>query len=248
MTKEQAQDLRAVVQARYARVADQGSTCCGHDVSAEAVSSSLGYSDTELASAPEGANLGLGCGNPTAIASLQAGETVLDLGSGAGLDCFLAAAQVGPEGRVIGVDMTPEMVARARANATAAGVANVEFRLGHIEELPVESGTVDVVISNCVLNLSEDRPRALAEAYRVLKPGGRLVYATCSLLEDENEAVAAAFAAQHPDLQPLDAATILDRARVPCAAQLTSGPYLRLWPHRHKTDGFFAAVWQRRPA
>jgi SAM-dependent methyltransferase len=175
MKDEEAQDLRAVVQARYARVADQGSACCGPDVSAQAVSSSLGYSDTELALAPDGANLGLGCGNPTAIASLQPGETVLDLGSGGGLDCFLAAAQVGPEGRVIGIDMTPEMIARARANAAAAGIDNVEFRLGHIEKLPVDDGTVDVVISNCVLNLSEDRPRALAEAYRVLKPGGRLV-------------------------------------------------------------------------
>jgi ubiquinone/menaquinone biosynthesis C-methylase UbiE len=135
----------------------------------------MGYSAEELAELPADANLGLGCGNPTAIASLEEGQTVLDLGSGAGIDCFLAARQVGPGGRVIGVDMTPEMIEKARANATSSGFTNVEFRLGEIEHLPVADASVDVIISNCVLNLSPERSKVLAEAHRVLRPGGRLV-------------------------------------------------------------------------
>ena len=142
---------------------------------ADQISCAVGYDESELNSVPEGANLGLGCGNPVALASLAPGETVLDLGSGAGFDCFLAAERVGPEGKVIGVDMTPEMLERARANARGSGVANVEFRLGEIEALPVGDATVDVVISNCVLNLSGDRQLALAEVMRVLKPGGRVM-------------------------------------------------------------------------
>jgi SAM-dependent methyltransferase len=135
----------------------------------------VGYSDEELSSVPEGSNLGLGCGNPTALASLEPGETVLDLGSGAGFDCFLAAEKVGPTGRVIGVDMTPSMVERARRNAAESGRGNVEFRLGEIEALPVGDATVDVIISNCVLNLSPERDRVFAEAFRVLRPGGRVM-------------------------------------------------------------------------
>ncbi|MCI0497808.1 MAG: arsenite methyltransferase, partial [Thermoplasmata archaeon] len=135
----------------------------------------MGYSDEELASLPEGSNLGLGCGNPVALASLVEGETVLDLGSGGGIDCFLAAQAVGPGGRVIGVDMTEEMVKRARRNAFAAGVPNVEFRLGRIEDIPVDDGAADVVISNCVINLSPDKATTFREAYRVLRPGGRLM-------------------------------------------------------------------------
>lgn len=135
----------------------------------------VGYTAEELARVPPAANLGLGCGNPTAIASLGLGETVLDLGSGAGIDCFLAAEKVGPTGRVIGVDMTVEMIERARRSAHDGGYQNVEFRLGEIEALPVADASVDVVISNCVLNLSTDKDRALSEAYRVLKPGGRIV-------------------------------------------------------------------------
>jgi SAM-dependent methyltransferase len=138
------------------------------------VSRAIGYSARELATLPTGANLGLGCGNPTAIAQLREGQTVLDLGSGAGIDCFLAAARVGPTGRAIGVDMTPQMLEKARRNAASGGYENVEFRLGEIEALPVADATVDVIVSNCVLNLSTDRGRALAEAYRVLKPGGRI--------------------------------------------------------------------------
>ncbi|OAT72146.1 arsenite methyltransferase [Parageobacillus thermoglucosidasius] len=139
------------------------------------ISAKLGYSDEELSAVPKGANLGLGCGNPIAIAELKPGEVVLDLGCGAGFDCFLAARQVGETGRVIGVDMTPEMISKARSNAAKGGFANTEFRLGEIEYLPVEDGLVDVIISNCVINLSPDKPKVFKEAYRVLKPGGRLV-------------------------------------------------------------------------
>lgn len=173
------EEIRTAVRDRYADVATKsepccGPTCCGDD-DADRTSQGIGYSAEELASLPEDANLGLGCGNPTAIASLTEGQVVLDLGSGAGIDCFLASKQVGETGRVIGVDMTPAMVEKARANAAAGGYANVEFRLGEIENLPVPDASVDVIISNCVLNLSPHKNRVLAEAYRVLKPGGRLV-------------------------------------------------------------------------
>lgn len=194
-------DRRNAVRDRYARAATMDESCCGpsdcgsataaggtataapattgHATAApttpEALSCAVGYDETDLASVPEGANLGLGCGNPVALASLSPGETVLDLGSGAGIDCFLAAERVGPAGSVIGVDMTPEMLERARDNARKGGFTNVEFRLGEIEALPVADSTVDVVISNCVLNLSGERPRVLAEALRVLRPGGRIM-------------------------------------------------------------------------
>ena len=181
-----AADRRAAVRDRYARAAMTGSGCCGPsdcgtaspgaaETVAEEISCAVGYDESDLSRVPERSNLGLGCGNPVALASLSPGETVVDLGSGAGFDCFLAAERVGPEGRVIGVDMTPEMLERARANARQGGFGNVEFRLGEIEALPVRDGVVDVVISNCVLNLSGDRPRVLAEVMRVLKPGGRVM-------------------------------------------------------------------------
>lgn len=170
-------EVRATVREQYGRVARATSPascapgCCGPDASA---SLKLGYTAEDLAAVPEGANMGLGCGNPQAIAALKAGETVLDLGAGGGFDCFLAAKQVGPRGRVIGVDMTPDMVTKARANARRLGTENVDFRLGEIERLPVADATVDVILSNCVINLSPDKRAVFAEAFRVLVPGGRL--------------------------------------------------------------------------
>ncbi len=167
------------VKERYGAIAagaQQGccaeASCCGDPAAITA--ERIGYPQEDLAAAPEGANLGLGCGNPIALASIKEGETVLDLGSGAGFDAFLAAARVGPTGHVIGVDMTPEMIAQARANASKGGYSNVEFRLGDIEDLPVEDGSIDLVISNCVLNLVPDKAKAFREIVRVLKPGGRL--------------------------------------------------------------------------
>ena len=175
MTSHTASEVKNAVRDRYSRAASENTgccetACCGGDT-ADEVSRSIGYSESELADLPADANLGLGCGNPTAIASLLEGQTVLDLGSGAGIDCFLAAKQVGPTGAVIGIDMTPEMLEKARANAARGGYENVEFRLGEIEALPVADASVDVIISNCVLNLSTAKDKVLAEAYRVLRPG-----------------------------------------------------------------------------
>jgi arsenite methyltransferase len=177
-----ASEVRRAVRDRYAEAARGTGDCCApsccgsEDFTRTAdLGRKIGYTAEDLDAVPSGANLGLGCGNPTAIAGLAAGQTVLDLGSGAGIDCFLAAERVGPTGRVIGVDMTPQMIDRARQNADEGGYDNVEFRLGEIEALPVADESVDVIISNCVLNLSTAKERALAEAFRVLKPGGRIV-------------------------------------------------------------------------
>lgn len=168
--------VRDHVRAHYSEIAQQGSSCCGGMScgGAEAQARTLGYSESDLTAVPAGANLGLGCGNPVAIASLQPGQTVLDLGAGAGFDAFLAARAVGPAGRVIGVDMTPEMVTKARANARKGNYAQVEFRLGEIEALPVADASVDVIISNCVINLCPDKRPVYREAFRVLRAGGRL--------------------------------------------------------------------------
>jgi len=175
MENQDNDEVRAQVRTAYAKVA-QGADgcsvgCCGTEGRG---SLAMGYTEGDLASVPEGSDLGLGCGNPQAIAALRPGETVLDLGSGAGFDCFLAASRVGRTGRVIGVDMTPEMVTKARANARRVSATNVDFRLGEIEHLPVSDESVDVIISNCVINLSPDKSAVFREAIRVLKPGGRI--------------------------------------------------------------------------
>ncbi len=170
-------EIRAAVREEYGNIArGTGGGCCGGGACGPGADASLalGYSAEDLAAVPEGANLGLGCGNPQAIAALRAGETVLDLGAGGGFDCFLAAEQVGASGQVIGVDMTPDMVSKARANAAKLGAANVDFRLGEIEHLPVADDTVDVILSNCVINLSPDKAAVFRDAFRVLKAGGRL--------------------------------------------------------------------------
>ena len=194
------EEIRQAVRERYGKVAisnnlaaitDSATSCCGqsdtssgkasaasccgsHEITSQQLSTLMGYSKEDMDNAPEGSNMGLGCGNPVALASLKPGETVVDLGSGGGFDCFLAARQVGDTGKVIGVDMTPDMVSKARMNAKKIGTNTVEFRLGEIEHLPVADNSADIIMSNCVINLSPDKQKVYGDAFRVLKPGGRL--------------------------------------------------------------------------
>ena len=248
----------------YAKVAEASNAgdCCGVESSCCGVSDDLdintlnslrlGYSQTDLDNVPEGADMGLGCGNPRAIAALQADQVVLDLGSGGGFDAFLAAREVSPAGQVIGVDMTPEMISKARLNAEKANFENVEFRLGEIEHLPVANNTVDVIISNCVINLSPNKPQVFRDAYRVLKPGGRLaisdVVATIDLPDDMKSdpqlyAGCMAGASKVDDLETmLQAAGFID---IEIAPKDESREFIQDWAPGHGVEDYVLSAYIR---
>lgn len=236
MQTSTAEQIRATVREAYGAVASQtqqggccsggaGTSCCGPTT---ASSTRLGYTDADVSGMPDGADLGLGCGNPQAIAALSPGERVLDLGSGGGFDAFLAARQVGPTGSVIGVDMTPEMIALARGNAVKAALSCIDFRLGEIEHLPVGDSTVDVIMSNCVINLAPDKPAVFREAYRVLAPGGRLAISDMVAIAELPPAIlndpsaytgCIAGAAPVAELEQMIAAAGFERVRISVQAQ-----------------------------
>jgi SAM-dependent methyltransferase len=236
LAESSSEAIREEVRRRYGATARGESSSCGDECCTSTNAETLGYSTEQSAIAPEAANLGLGCGNPVAIASLQPGQTVLDLGSGAGFDCFLAARAVGPSGMVIGVDMTDDMLVKARENAQKNGFTNVEFRFGEIESLPVADESVDVIISNCVINLSPEKLRVFKEAYRVLRPGGRLAVAdivATAPLPDEVRGDWAAYAgcmagaSQVRELEQMLETVGFQRVRI--APKDTSRSFIREW-------------------
>jgi len=242
--------IREEVRRRYGATARGDISSCGEGCCTSTSADVLGYSTEESAIAPEAANLGLGCGNPLAIASLRAGQVVLDLGSGAGFDCFLAARAVGSSGKVIGVDMTHEMLGKARENAEKNGFTNVEFRLGEIEALPVADNSIDVIISNCVINLSPEKQRVFDEAFRLLKPGGQLAVAdmvATALLPDEIKSDWAAYtgcmagASQITDLQRMLEAAGFQNVKI--APKDSSRSFIREWlPGKHVEDYLVSAT------
>jgi len=256
-------EVRRKVQERYAGVAQNredgcgcGTGCCSGVLESGTGAEKLGYTSDDVASVPEGSDMGLGCGNPTALASIKAGETILDLGSGGGFDAFLCSKQTGPSGKVIGVDMTSEMVSKARKNAASGGYTNVEFRLGEIENLPVADGTADLIISNCVINLSPDKSRVFTEAFRVLKPGGRIAISDIVALQPIPESMKADFstytgcvagAAFVPDLEAMLAASGFVGIRVD--VKETSRQFINGWLPGHRAGEFVASanITARKP-
>lgn len=252
MSHQTNDEVRRAVRVQYGAVARAGGSagcapsCCAPGANASAA---LGYSAEDLAAVPEGANMGLGCGNPQAIAALRPGETVVDLGAGGGFDCFLAAKQVGASGRVIGVDMTADMISKARANALKLDAKNVEFRLGEIEHLPVSDASVDVILSNCVINLSPDKAAVFRDAFRVLKPGGRLaisdVVATGAMPDTLSKEVAAltgcvSGAATKDAIEELLRAAGFEDVRV--SVNEASRSFIREWMPGSGAENFIASA------
>jgi arsenite methyltransferase len=249
LTEASSERIREQVRERYGASARGESSSCGDECCTYTKSEELGYSSEEAATAPDAANLGLGCGNPLAIASLKEGQVVLDLGSGAGFDCFLAARAVGPSGKVIGVDMTPDMIAKARENARKNGFMKVEFRQGEIEALPVTDKSVDVIISNCVINLSPQKDKVFREAFRVLKPGGRLavadIVATAPLPIEVKQDWSAytgcmAGASQISDLEKMMRDAGFEEIRI--APKNTSRSFIREWLPGKKIDDYLVSA------